>query len=220
MKHVLKIFLVFFVVTLASPAFSQTLIGVQAGVNFANQHFEDEDGNTVSDDFDPLMGFNAGIVAEFPLTSMFSFETGLLASTKGFRMDMQETIEGQQIGIEARVSLLYVDIPLKAKINFNMDNFTIFARLGPYVGMGITGRAKSELSFLGQTETDEEDINWGTTEDDDYRRLDFGATAGLGIEFLPIRVAVDYDMGLANIASVTNGTINNRVLRISVAYMF
>lgn len=221
MKKFVKLLMVIFLIALATNTFAQN-IGIEAGLNLANQRME-IDGETLSDDFDTHLGFHAGLIAEFPLSMMVSFETGLLFTTRGFGMDFTETIEGETIGVKGKTNLYYLDIPITAKVNFGSEMLNFYGKLGPYIGIGLMGTRESEFSFLGQTSpSQEEDINWGSTDDDDYRRLDYGLTAGVGVEMRPVRLGVSYDWGLANIVPVQDddAKINNQVIRISLAYLF
>jgi opacity protein-like surface antigen len=197
--------------------------GVKAGLNLANMHTEDDSG-TLSDDFKSQVGFHAGVTAEFPITEMLSFEAGLLASTKGFKQDSEETILGTTVSYKASSNLLYVDVPLTLKATFGIsDGANLFVQAGPYLGMGLSGKYKTETTVAGQTEKEESDIKWGSNADeDDLKRMDFGLTGGAGVEFNNISVGLSYGLGLANISAYTeeNAKINNRVLGISVGYKF
>lgn len=55
--------------------------GVKAGLNLSNMLVKN-DYRTYSDDFKMNPGFYVGATAEFPLSDLLSFETGLLLSTK------------------------------------------------------------------------------------------------------------------------------------------
>ena len=88
--------------------------------------------------------------------------------------------------------------------------------------MGIRGKIKSEVTSGGNTIADQEDVNWGSGDQYDLKRFDFGLTFGAGIEINSIQIGLSYGFGLANISPVTdNGMkICNRVLAISAGYKF
>jgi hypothetical protein len=219
MKQLVKLLLVIFVVSASYPAYSQ--LGLKAGVNFATQYMEDEDGEVISDEFSNLTGFHVGIIASMPLGENFAFETGLLLNTRGTRIEASETFMGETIGVEQRVNLYYIDLPLTLRVGFGDPDFNVFGKAGAYVGYGLWGRISSEFTFLGETESEEVDIEWGTGDDDHYRPLDWGLTAGVGVEVRGVRLSLNYDFGIANIAPDTEaGIIQNRVFRVSLAYMF
>jgi len=74
---------------------------------------------------------------------------------------------------------------------------------------------------MGNSETEKEDINWGSDEDeDDLKRFDFGLSLGAGVELDAFQIGLSYGMGLANISPYTGNGMktNNRVLAITGSY--
>jgi len=59
---------------------------VKGGFNLSNVFVKDNDG-TYTDDLKSKPGFNIGITAELPISEKVLFETGLLLSTKGFKIN-------------------------------------------------------------------------------------------------------------------------------------
>lgn len=221
MKNLLKLLIVVIGFTMTTESYAQTF-GVKAGLNLSNMLVEDDD-DTYSDDFKVNPGFHVGATAEFPITELFSFETGLLLSTKGFKVSEEETFMGETVKYESKLNLIYLDIPLTAKASFDLGGARIYGVFGPYIGMGLSGKSKFEITAMGETETDEEDIKWGSDEDEDeFKRLDLGLTMGAGVEISSIQIGLSYGLGLANISTYTDGgsKISNRVLGISVGYKF
>lgn len=219
MKNLLKLLIVVIGFTMTTESYAQTF-GVKAGLNLSNMLVEDDD-DTYSDDFKVNPGFHVGATAEFPITELFSFETGLLLSTKGFKVSEEETFMGETVKYESKLNLIYLDIPLTAKASFDLGGARIYGVFGPYIGMGLSGKSKFEITAMGETETDEEDIKWGSDEDD-FKRLDLGLTMGAGVEISSIQIGLSYGLGLANISTNADGgsKISNRVLGISVGYKF
>ncbi|MBT8220056.1 MAG: PorT family protein [Bacteroidia bacterium] len=132
-------------------------------------------------------------------------------------------IYGETGRSKAKWNLIYLDIPLTVRASFDIRGAKIYSVFGPYVGMGLSGKIKTESSYMGETEKDQEDINWGNNEDDgDLKRLDFGLTIGTGVEINAIQIGISYSLGLANISNFADdGTkISNRVLAISAGYNF
>ena len=221
MKNLLKLLIVVIGFTMTTGSYAQTF-GVKAGLNLSNMLVEDDD-DTYSDDFKVNPGFHVGATAEFPITELFSFETGLLLSTKGVKVSEEETFMGETVKYDQILNLIYLDIPLTAKASFDLGGARIYGVFGPYIGMGLSGKSKFEITAMGETETDEEDIKWGSDEDeDDLKRLDLGLTMGAGVEISSIQIGLSYGLGLANISTYTDGgsKISNRVLGISVGYKF
>ena len=221
MKNLIKIFVLVFVLTMTAESFAQSF-GVKAGLNLSNMLMKDDD-NTYSDDYKMNPGFHFGPTIQFPITEMFSFETGLLLSTKGYKHSEKDGFAGEKQKQEGKLNLYYLDIPLTAKASFDMGGVKIYGVFGPYLGMGISGKSKIEITENGETETEEHDVNFGSDEaEDDLKGLDYGLTTGAGIELKSIAIGITYNLGLANISINTGGgfKINNRVLGISVGYKF
>lgn len=213
----MKLLVLVIVFSLATETFAQKF-WVKGGMNLADMLIKDDEDN-LSDDYKMKPGFHLGATAEMPINEMFSFETGLLLSTKGTKMSEEE--DGDKY--EGKINLMYLDIPLNAKASFDIGGAKLYGTFGPYIGMGLSGKIKSEVTYNGETETDEETVEWGSDEEeDDLKRLDFGLAVGGGVEIKSFQIGLTYGLGLANISSDTEYgmKISNRVLGISVGYSF
>lgn len=195
--------------------------GVKGGLNLSKIVVKDDLDN-YSESYKLNPGFHVGVTAEMPLTETFAFETGLLLSTKGFKMKESEAFDGTSYEYHATANLYYLDLPLTARKYFTIGGTRFFGTFGPYIGYGLSGKAKMETTKNGETESDEEDVKWGSGDNDTIKRLDFGLTAGAGLGLNALQFGVSYNLGLANIAADTSGgtTIHNQVIALSVGYQF
>jgi len=218
MKNLMKLLFVFVLLSMTTQIYGQS-ITVKGGLNLSNMTAKDND-DTYNDDFKMKPGFHIGATAEFPVSETAAFETGLLLSTKGYKEKYKETYGGETYESKSSVNLLYLDIPILAKAYFNIADAKIFGALGPYIGYGLSGKSKYEYSGMGETGSEEEDIKWGSGQNDHLKRLDFGLSAGAGIEMKSIVIGLSYNLGLANISSDTSNGMkgSNRVLELSVGY--
>ncbi len=208
MKNVFRIFVLTLMFIAINGNLSAQKLYVKGGLNFSNMLLKADDEN-LSDELKSRTAYHVGLAAEFPISKIYSFETGLLLSAKGFKMS-----EGD---FESKMDLTYLDIPLTAKATFDVGSVKVFGLFGPYVGVGLSGKFKQ--TFDGETET--EDVNWGSDDDSDMKRIDFGLTAGAGIEIKAFQIGLNYSLGLANLNPESDDmTLKNRVLGISVAYRF
>ncbi len=221
----MKNFTSFFVVLMATlfclQLHAQTF-GVRAGLSMANMLIKDDDG-TYSDDNKMNPGFHIGPTMEVPVNDRISFETGLLLSTKGFKVSEEESFMGETYDYTEKINLYYLDIPLTAIGTFDVGGAKIYGAFGPYIGIGLSGKSVYEETYDGETESEEEDIKFGSDEEeDDLKRLDYGLTAGAGVEINSILIGVSYDFGLANVAAYTGEgtTASHRVLKFSLGYKF
>ena len=207
-----------FIICMASESFAQRF-AVIGGMNLSNQLWKSDD-EKVSDEFKLRPGFHVGIIVQIPKSGLVSFETGLIFSTKGFIIKHEEWyLAGVDID-KTSMNLYYLDIPMLAKFSFEVGEVIIFAEAGPYLGIGLTGNWKVKKS--GE-EAVSEKIEWGSEDDDFFKRLDYGLTFGVGVVlFEALQLGVYHDLGLANISTYTDdGTfIKNRVFRFTVGYRF
>jgi hypothetical protein len=221
MKNTAKFLIVALFFIWGAKSIAQPIFGIKAGLNMSTMLMKDDDG-TYSDDYKSLMGFHVGPTAEFPINDMFSFETGLMLSTKGFKYDYTDSYMGYEYSAKTTTNLMYIDIPLTAKATFDMGGAKLYGLFGPYIGMGIGGKIKAEVTVAGDTESDDADINWGSGDDDDLKPLDFGVTVGAGLGIKSFEVGLGYALGMANLSPSTDGgaKISNRVLSLSLGYKF
>ena len=89
MKNLSKLIVVVIAFTMTTNLGAQNF-AVKAGLNFSNMVLE-EDGESYYDDIKMRTGFHVGGTVSFPINEMFSFETGLLLSTRDSRLVMKKT---------------------------------------------------------------------------------------------------------------------------------
>jgi hypothetical protein len=188
--------------------------GVKAGLNLSNVYGTD-DGHVYSKDYRVNPGFHIGPIAEFPITKIISFETGLFLSTKGYIADEEVSI----LDYTSKNRFYYLDIPITAKATCIIGKIKIYGNIGPYVGIGLLGKVRFKASIGSLSDSYEKEVEWGD-ENDNYRRLDYGLSLGAGVEFKQILMGISYGLGIADISSNTYTKANNRVLGISVGYLF
>jgi hypothetical protein len=188
---------------------SGQIFRVHAGLNLLNMIYK-----TYGNRLEIKPGFNLGSTVEIPPNDFYSFEMGLILSSKGFQIsDKVDLYEYQE-----KLNLLYLDIPLTAKVAFDIGSCKIYGKFGPYMGWGISGKWKYEERNNGETVKSSMYVSWGTG--GDLKRFDIGLTVGAGIEVKSMLLNLFYGLGLANIASYTGGgnIIKNRILEVSVGY--
>ena len=206
------------IILFCSPSNAQTF-GLKGGLSLANMLTKDDDG-TYSNDYKMNPGFHIGATLGLPFTHFLSLESGLLLTTKGAKYE--DEVMG--VDVSAKTDLYYLDIPVTLKAAHELSRgIKIIGAVGPYVGVGISGKAKATAKYQGTEVSASEDISWGNDEDeDDLKRLDLGLTVGGGVEINAIQIGISYDMGLSNISAYQEyGTINkNRLFKFSVGYRF
>lgn len=204
-----------------SPVYAQ-VFGLRGGFNLSKIHEKAESTPGVITLIEPsknTIGFHIGPTAEFPISDVFSIETALLFTTKGWKYDYSESIFFMPFSVKSTTTLYYIDLPLTPKFTFDLGGPELFVLAGPYVGIGLYGESKADVTVFGEKQTDKSVIEWNSN---GLKRLDYGLTAGTGLRFNQLTFGIYYNYGLANISSYSeNGySVNNRVLNFSMGYLF
>lgn len=218
MKKLISAISTIFIISLISFQTDAQSIGIKAGFNLATMLNKDAN-ETYSNIYSMNPGFHIGAIIDVRINDFLTLEPGLLFTTKGTRYELEMVNEPR-----VRINLYYFDFPLNIRFSHDCGNaMKLFATVGPYLGIGISGKIQLSVEDQGNQETEEREIKWGNdVAEDDIKRLDMGLTFGGGIEINSILAGISYDLGLYNIsANQNNGKINkNRILKFSVGYRF
>lgn len=204
MKRLIKLFsagiLMIGAITTTNAQSSDALtpsFGIKGGVNFASITGDDFDSP------DSRTSFHVGLLAEFPLTEMFSLQAEALYSGQGFESD----VDGEIFGGEGKVEyqLDYINVPVLAKV-YILDGLSIEA--GPQFGFKVNEEIDANAN------ADDGDLNLDEAED-----FDFGVAAGVTFETpMGLFATGRYTQGFTDI--VNNRDIKNSVFQIGVGYKF
>ena len=155
--------------------------GVMAGMNVSKYTFTG---------FDNRIGFHAGVKAEL----------GLSQEESGAYMDFAAllTLKGAKIDGGAIASFkfnpYYLEVPVHIGYKYAVnDDFALFGSVGPYIAVGLFGKAKfnmgSAIGDLAGMEGMEVEGMEGKSlsedifGDDGFKRFDFGLGLKAGVEF-------------------------------------
>lgn len=195
----LKLIILAVIVMFLKVAEAQTF-GIRGGFNIAKMNIST---NGMGITPQSIEGVHFGPIVDFEIAKSIYFNTGLLYSLKGMKVLSNN--------VSARETLNYLEVPLNFARKFTMDEKSIFfVQAGPYLGYAMSGKDKT-----GSTS---EDIVFGGA--DNNKRFDFGVGIGTGIEFGPMIASVEYQFGISRIVEMQDPKITNRVIQISVSYMF
>ncbi|WP_044398457.1 porin family protein [Lacinutrix sp. Hel_I_90] len=179
--------------------------GIKAGVNFAKltgDDVEDADGRT---------GIHFGIVAEIPVSDVFSIQPEVLYSQQGLQQDFE--------GGESKLKLDYINVPVFAK--FYVAEGLAF-EFGPQFGFNVS--AKSEFQIEGAS--GEETASIESDLEDSVEAFDFGAGAGVSYKFDGgMFLQARYVLGLTSVyqgssEGLFQDDLNNSNLSVSLGYKF
>ncbi|WP_291593076.1 porin family protein [Bacteroides sp.] len=217
MKKVLLFFALVAISVVSINAQDNLKWGVMAGMNVSKY--------TITG-FDSRIGFHAGVKAEL----------GLSQEASGAYMDFAAllTLKGAKIDGGAIASLkfnpYYLEIPVHIGYKYAVnDDFALFGSVGPYIAVGLFGKAKLNMGSAFDDLAEMEGIEIEGMEgkslsedifgDDGLKRFDFGLGLKAGVEFSKkYQVAISYDFGLVEVAK--DSGMKNRNLMLSLGYMF
>lgn len=168
--------------------------GVKGGVNFATITGDDFDSP------DSRTSFHVGVLAEFPVTDMFSIQAEALYSGQGFEAD----VDGPD-GDKVEYQLDYINVPVLAKI---------------YVIPGLSLEVGPQFSFKVNEEADlNPNSDDGDVDLDEAKSFDFGLAGGLSFTTPGGFFATGrYTYGLTDI--IENANVRNSVFQLGVGFKF
>lgn len=209
----MKRILLMAVMAVAVTALSAQGFGLRGGVNL--QNFSG-DG---AEDTEMLTGFHIGLDYEIAVAPDFYFAPGLLFSTKGAKSEWTE--DGGTL--EAKMILNYLEVPLNLVYKPLLGEGNLIVAFGPYLGYGIGGKMKLEASGGGESVSFDEDLSFGSGDDDDFKALDMGANISFGYMFAGgLSVQLNTQLGLINIDSAGDSDypIKNTGFGLALGYRF
>jgi len=199
-------------------SFAQTF-EIKSGVNLSTMLSKD-DWFKYSNDYTLTPRLLVGVTTEIPINQMFSFETGLLFSSKGYKLDSDyrfyEDMEPSHIYQNAILN--YIDIPLSLKATTIFPRSPIYGIIGPYFGIGLNGKVIVDELSAGVTERKEYKHQIGS--DGRWKRFDYGLQAGVGIIIGKFDFGLNYAFGLANISQLSPYVVKNRIIGLTLGYKF
>jgi hypothetical protein len=208
-----------------SATFAQ--ISIKAGINLASVAEDAVEESFAEQSSKSVVGFQAGLAFDLATESAFSLQPELLFIQKGGRVSYGFNDNNK---LESRYYYNYLEVPVLAKLKlYNAERSSgVYLIAGPYAGLAVSGKVKTELTVFGQTSTSEEDISFDNDDPDDRnRRLDWGFSFGGGIKFGQAYLDLRYNLGVNNLLDQDADNQNdnkpyrrNRGIGIALGYSF
>jgi hypothetical protein len=187
-------------------------LGFKGGINIAKQDLN-VSGLTLN--LDSRTGFVGGAFATIGLGTTLFLQPEALYSSKGFKIDVSEIIDGD---VEASVKLDYLEIPVLIGARFDIADSPLRPSIyaGPSIGFKLSCNASGSVE--GVTETDDcgddfESVDFG---------LDFGASLAFELSSFDLILDGRYALGLTNAAKDATGddSLKNRAWQFMVGFGF
>jgi len=188
---------------------AQTTFGLHIGGTVANAKFKESGFSFTTDS---KIGWKAGVVANVPLTEMFTFMPQLNVVSKSSKFEEDED--------KVTFNFTYAELPL----NFVYQSKGFFGGVGPSIGFGVGGKVKAESSGM----SDEVKVKFDGKKEDDVtdddlhlKALDFGGQIIAGYQ-LPSGLFFNahYNFGFSNISPENEGTLKNNYFGFGIGYFF
>jgi hypothetical protein len=202
LKHISSCLGLLLTLFFIQPASAQ--LAIKAGINVASLSEEPAEENIEDFEEESILGFQAGLVAEIPISEGFAIQPELLWVQKGGR----RLYELAGSSYEQSVTYNYVQVPVLAKVKAGETDGSglgLYFFGGPFVGYALNGKVEQDLTVAGVTTESEFDIEFD--DEDNQRRIDWGASFGLGANLGALFVDLRYDLGINNL--LDDDAINN-----------
>jgi Outer membrane protein beta-barrel domain len=178
--------------------------GVLAGAAFGKVS-----GSDVTGDTKIRTGIAAGGFVNIGFSKNFSIEPEALFVQKGAK--------NTQSGVEIKVKISYVEIPVLLKVGFPPKSGTVAPHIyaGPYVGFKVGchfSASQGSISASGDCEDQPLDTKIKST--------DFGATFGGGVDVGRAIIDVRYDLGFTKIGDPSEPDVKTRTLYLLAGWTF
>ena len=193
--------LLFAFVAITVSIHAQVRPGIKVGYNFSGV-MADYLGDKTSEDlkktagdpgnFHMKSGFQAGIIADCPISDVLAIQPGAKFSMQGF--SDKYTSNGDVV---RAFSLYYLQVPVNVQYRLNVyEETNLLFQAGPYAGFGLFGRQSFNRKGKSQSLSDsQKKITFGSG-NDIQNSFDYGVGAGVGIEFFRFQLMLNYDFGL------------------------
>jgi hypothetical protein len=206
------------------PAFSTIQPGIEAGVNYISNNYDDP---LESWESTWRIGYSFGGTIQIALARNIDLKTGLRLVQLGNKVEFNvvDNSFGGEFSGDFKVIQNYASLPLFLKINTNSSP-EFFFQLGPEFGYLISAKAKRSetmmVESLDNTVQNSADIDIS----DDLESYNISLGGGVGV-YLPIHshtvsLHADYSHGLTGTAKESEWISNwkTRELRVSIGYLF
>ena len=190
-------------------------VGVRGGANIASLSFENLSSGVTKED-SRLGAFVAGYV-EFPVLPLTSIEAGLSFGEQGGEIEGSGTFFNQPIAGKATLKLVYMHVPVLAKVTFDAGAVRPYVKVGPQLGILLSSKAELERTGEPTVETDTKD---------DTETAEFSLQFGAGLQFpgsVNSFIEAGFMLGLTGVSkdpTVLFTQFKNRVFGITAGFTF
>lgn len=155
---------------LAGPVFAESqalAFGLKGGLNYANLNVE----HGTMDDSDYLLAYGAGVTIATPVSPSLGIDLDILYMRKGAQEDYRIGADAEHNVLTIKTKMDFVVLSPMLRWSPGRSGAGVYFLGGPEVGYLIKATSSSERD--GESDYD-------TGIEDNYKKIDFGLTAGMG----------------------------------------
>jgi hypothetical protein len=211
---------------LCSVAHSQTRWGGQIIGNLTSANIPSFGEGLIKNK--SAVGFGAGVVAEVPLGTEFTFRPSLnfLKKGSGFDINFSDPSLGYREETKFNANLYYAELPLHFALNGSLGSGKYFIGMGPSFGLGLFGNAKVEYIYQDANqplETETEEVDPYDSEDGGFKRFEVSASIIGGLQWNSgFFINAGYLAGMTNLArdSDDEGSYKQKGFQLTIGKFF
>ncbi len=166
-------------------------VGITAGGGMA--WIRNDDNSTFGVEEKKIANIQGGFVFDYTFVDNLFIEGGLSLQRKGKKTEF---------GVyEAKISMLYLEVPVTLNYHVNLPNFGLIPYAGPFVAYGLGGTAEIKTSnsfpYIMEEEFSEKQDPF---DEEGVERFDFGIRLGFSMAFSKrVKLNLGTDLSLLNI---------------------
>jgi Outer membrane protein beta-barrel domain len=160
---------------------SKLSVGITGSPDYYNYQFKSIAG--FPEEYKTKLNYSLGILMDYNFSEKFSFQTGLIYSTKGYNVNYSwigSDLNDPAIPLTSRFNINYLDIPILVSYNFlNKENFSLFTSAGIVTSFLTDEKVVSKMGDGSESETEFSNI----TENQKLNNILFAADVELGLKY-------------------------------------
>ena len=231
MKKVILSLVTLLAATTLATAQMRPTIKVEAGANFANQTTKVDDKST---DGKMMIGYRAGVGAEFGFADGFYVNPGVYFLSRGAKTEAIELLGAKA---DATLWLHNVEVPVHVGYRAAIaPGMAVSIQAGPWFSYGFLGKnvykatgdglaadaAKKVVDELNKRDNNpyKESKVAGVTVPASLKPFDLGVGMQAGFEYRQLGLNLGFEYGLLNTSAVENVKVNNMNFYVGLGYRF
>lgn len=223
-----KFFFAFSFLIATVSVIGQAKVGLFGGANQSDiiQTSNLANWNTLKSNYDPIIGYHGGLLAEFSLNKKGSlaFQPNVVYYNKGRKYSEKFSTSPTLLDSSVKQMLNYIDIPLNIIVKLKLaKKLRFIIGAGPYASFFLSGKEKTTTTDLtGVTTTSTlSDLPVGNGPGK-YKTFDYGVNVLAGFELGQVFLRANASRSLGDMyqANGFKGTFKNQVIGVSLGFTF